>query len=43
MVGLISAFTLPLPNKPSIAVLPFANVSGGPEQEYFADGISAFR
>jgi TolB-like protein/class 3 adenylate cyclase/Flp pilus assembly protein TadD len=31
---------LTLPDKPSIAVLPFANMSGDPEQEYFADGIS---
>jgi TolB-like protein len=30
---------LPLPNKPSIAVLPFDNMSGDREQEYFADGI----
>jgi adenylate cyclase len=31
---------LPLPDKPSVAVLPFTNMSGDPEQEFFADGIA---
>src|SRR5712692_381402 len=34
-----SASILPLPDKPSIAVLPFTNMSGDPEQDYFADGM----
>lgn len=32
--------TPPLPDKPSLAVLPFQNLSGDPEQEYFADGMA---
>jgi adenylate cyclase len=31
---------LPLPDKPSLAVLPFANMSGDPEQDYFSEGLT---
>ena len=35
-----TAQPLALPDKPSIAVLPFTNMSGDPEQDYFADGMA---
>jgi TolB-like protein/class 3 adenylate cyclase/tetratricopeptide (TPR) repeat protein len=35
-----SGGALPLPSKPSLAVLPFSNISGNPEQQYFSDGIT---
>ncbi len=36
----VAAMALPLPDKPSIAVLPFDNMSADPEQAYFADGMT---
>jgi adenylate cyclase len=38
--GKVGAIDLLVPEKPSIAVLPFANMSGDPEQEFFIDGIT---
>jgi adenylate cyclase len=36
----VEKMAFPLPEKPSIAVLPFNNISGDPAQDYIADGIS---
>jgi adenylate cyclase len=40
LAGIVPPENPALPDRPSVAVLPFTNMSGDPEQEYFADGIS---